>query len=223
MSAETPTERQVAANSPNLHLSNHPLVRHKITLLADERTLPKQFRELVRELTHLLLYEATTDVPLRPVEFRTPMEPALGWEISARIGVVPILRAGIGMVDAAVDALPQSQVWHLGIYRDETTHTPVSYYNKLPARCPVDLVILLDPMLATAGSAGDAVAVLKGWGAQRIKFVGLIAAPEGVNRMQREHPDVPLHVALLDRELDENKYIRPGLGDAGDRLFGTNA
>ncbi|MGH2562793.1 MAG: uracil phosphoribosyltransferase, partial [Thermomicrobiales bacterium] len=180
MSAETKSKQQIAADSPNLRLSRHPLVHHKITLLSDERTLPKQFRELVRELTQLLLYEATTDVPLRPIQFRTPLEDAQGWEISARIGVVPILRAGIGMVEAAVDALPQSQVWHLGIYRDETTHTPVSYYNKLPDRCPVDLVMLLDPMLATAGSASDAVTVLKGWGARTIKFVGLIAAPEGV-------------------------------------------
>jgi len=222
VTAEPMSMQQQAATSPNLRLSSHPLVRHKTTLLSDERTLPKQFRELVRELTQLLLYEATTDVPLRSIQFRTPLEEAHGWEISARIGVVPILRAGIGMVDAAVDALPQSQVWHLGIYRDETTHTPVSYYNKLPDRCPVDIVMLLDPMLATAGSASDAVAVLKGWGARAIKFVGLIAAPEGVLRMQQEHPDVPLHVALLDRELDENKYIRPGLGDAGDRLFGTS-
>lgn len=206
---------------PNLHVSSHPLVRHKVTLLAEERTPPKQFRELVRELTQILLYEATVDVPLRPIQFRTPMEEAQGWEIAVRIGVVPILRAGLGMVDAAVDALPQSRVWHLGMYRDERTHTPVSYYNKLPERGADDLLIVLDPMLATAGSACDAVATLKDWGAECITFVGMIAAPEGVARMLEEHPDVPIHVAMLDRELDENKFIRPGLGDAGDRLFGT--
>jgi uracil phosphoribosyltransferase len=206
---------------PNLHVSTHPLVRHKITLLADQRTEPKQFRELVRELTRLLLYEATIDVPLRPVTFRTPLEQARGWEIAASIGIVPILRAGLGMVDAAVDTLPQSRVWHLGMYRDEETHRPVSYYNKLPERCTDDRLIVLDPMLATAGSASNAATVLKEWGATHITFVGLIAAPEGVALMLKEHPDVPLHVALLDRELDANKFIRPGLGDAGDRLFGT--
>jgi uracil phosphoribosyltransferase len=169
----------------------------------------------------LLLYEATMDVPIKPIRFRTPLEETEGWHIDAQIGIVPILRAGLGMVDAAVDALPQSQVWHLGIYRDETTHTPVSYYNRLPPTSTADLVIVLDPMLATAGSASDAALVLKEWGAPKITFVGLIAAPEGVLRMYEEHPDVAIHVALVDRELDSNKYIRPGLGDAGDRLFGT--
>lgn len=209
------------ARFPNLYVSDHPLVRHKVTLLQDQRTVSNQFRSLVRELTQLLLYEATTDVPLRRINVRTPLEVAEGWEIDAKIGIVPILRAGLGMVDAAVDALPSSQVWHLGIYRDERTHLPVSYYNKLPERCVDDLLMVLDPMLATGGSACDAVSVLKEWGATRIKFVGLIAAPEGASRMLDQHPDVPVHVALLDRELDENKYIRPGLGDAGDRLFGT--
>jgi uracil phosphoribosyltransferase len=213
--------REQALGLPNLHVSNHPLVRHKITLLADERTPPKVFREIVRELTALLLYEATMNVPLKRIRFRTPLEEADGWHIDAQIGIVPILRAGLGMVDAAVDALPSSQVWHLGIYRDESTHTPVSYYNRLPPTSTADLVIVLDPMLATAGSASDAATVLKEWGAPKIIFVGLIAAPEGVIRMHQEHPDVDIHVAQLDRRLDENKYIRPGLGDAGDRLFGT--
>ena len=206
---------------PNVRVSGHPLVRHKVRRLADERTDIKQFRELVRELTALLLYEATVDLPVRSVRFRTPLEEAEGVEIDARIGLVPILRAGLGMVEAALDVLPGSAVWHLGMYRDEATHRPVSYYNRLPAACPDDLVIVLDPMLATGGSAADATTVLKAWGAPRITFVGLIAAPEGVERMHREHPDVPLHVALLDRELDANMFIRPGLGDAGDRLFGT--
>jgi uracil phosphoribosyltransferase len=213
--------RDQAIGLPNLHVSDHPLVRHKITLLADERTPPKVFREIVRELTALLLYEATMNVPLKRIRFRTPLEEADGWHIDAQIGIVPILRAGLGMVDAAVDALPSSQVWHLGIYRDESTHTPVSYYNRLPPTSTADLVIVLDPMLATAGSASDAATVLKEWGAPRIIFVGLIAAPEGVIRMHQEHSDVDIHVAQLDRQLDENMYIRPGLGDAGDRLFGT--
>jgi len=215
------SSRERAIGLPNLRVSDHPLVRHKITLLADERTPPKLFREIVRELTALLIYEATMEMPLKRIRFRTPLEEADGWHIDAQIGLVPILRAGLGMVDAAVDALPQSQVWHLGIYRDEVTHQPVTYYNKLPPVCPASLVILLDPMLATAGSASDATTVLKEWGAPKITFVGLIAAPEGVIRMNDEHPDVAVHVALLDRELDQNKYIRPGLGDAGDRLFGT--
>ena len=205
------------------HVSGHPLVEHKIRLLSDERTDPKLFRELVSELTALLLYEATADLPVRQIHYRTPLEEATGAEIGLRIGLVPILRAGLGMVQAALNALPGSEVWHLGMYRDETTHRAVSYYNKLPARSPDDLVILLDPMLATGGSAADATTVLKEWGAPRVKFVGLIAAPEGVERMYNDHPDVAIHVARLDRQLDEDRYIRPGLGDAGDRLFGTRA
>lgn len=212
-----------AAHPANVRVSRHPLVRHKIRLLADEATDAKLFRDLVRELTTLLLYEATADLPLRAVRFRTPMEEADGVEIDLRVGLVPILRAGLGMADAALDVLPNSTVWHLGMYRDERTHQAISYYNRLPDTCPDDLVILLDPMLATGGSATDATAVLKAWGANRIVFVGLIAAPEGVARMLADHPDVPVHVARLDRALDANKFIRPGLGDAGDRLFGTAA
>jgi len=206
---------------PNLSVSGHPLVRHKMTLLSDERTDTKLFRELVRELTLLLLYEATADLPLQTVRYRTPLEETDGEKIDARIGLVPIIRAGLGMVEAAVDALPRSEVWHLGMYRDEETHTPVSYYNRLPKTAPDDLVIVLDPMLATGGSAADAAGVLKTWGARWIKFVGLKAAPEGVAVMLAQHPDVQLFVASLDRELDANRFIRPGLGDAGDRLFGT--
>ncbi|MCC6314338.1 MAG: uracil phosphoribosyltransferase [Thermomicrobiales bacterium] len=205
----------------NLHVSTHPLVRHKIRLLADERTDAKLFRELVSELTTLLLYEATTDLPVRPVAYQTPLEATEGEEIAVRIGLVPVLRAGLGMEEAALTALPGSQVWHLGLYRDETTHRPVSYYNRLPETCPDDLVILLDPMLATGGSAAAAAQTLVEWGAPRIIYVGMIAAPEGVELMRREHPDVAIHVARLDRQLDANAFIRPGLGDAGDRMFGT--
>ncbi len=206
----------------SLQVSAHPLVRHKMRLLADQRTEPKVFRELVKEVATLLLYEATRDLPLRSVRYRTPLEDAVGDEIAVKIGLVPILRAGLGMVEAALDVLPGSQVWHLGMYRDEETHRPVSYYNRLPETCPDDLVIVLDPMLATGGSASDAASVLKRWGAPRIIFVGLIAAPEGAELMGRLHPDVPLVVARLDRQLDERRFIRPGLGDAGDRLFGTD-
>jgi uracil phosphoribosyltransferase len=206
-----------------VHVSEHPLVQHKVTLLSDERTDSKTFRELVRELTRLLLYEATADLPVREIAYRTPMEEATGHTIGVRIGLVPIIRAGLGMVDAAVDALPSAEVWHLGMYRDEATHRPVSYYNKLPAQCPDDVVLVLDPMLATGGSASDAIGVLKQWGAKSIKFVGIIGAPEGIELVAEAHPDVPIHLARRDRELNSDRFILPGLGDAGDRLFGTVA
>jgi uracil phosphoribosyltransferase len=196
-------------------------VRHKIRILADRRTDSKLFRELVNELTSLMIYEATTDLPVRPVHYTTPLEEAEGVEVAARVGLVPILRAGLGMTDAALSILPSAEVWHLGFRRDEETHRPQSYYNRLPETCPNDLVIVLDPMLATGGSAAAAIATLKNWGAPKITYVGLIAAPEGVQRLQQDHPDVRIHVARLDRQLDENAFIRPGLGDAGDRLFGT--
>lgn len=205
------------------HVSQHPLVQHKVTLLSDERTNSKTFRELVRELTRLLLYEATADLPLESLSYSTPMEDAAGQKIGVRIGLVPILRAGLGMVDAAVDALPDAEVWHLGMYRDEATHMPVSYYNKLPETCPDDVVLVLDPMLATGGSATGAISELKRWGAKSIVFVGIIGAPEGIRQVEAEHPDVPIYLARKDRELDENRFIRPGLGDAGDRLFRTDA
>ncbi len=209
------------AEFPTLHVSNHPLIRHKQTLLSDERTDTRMFRELVRELTSLLVYEAMADVPVTEFTYRTPLEEATGYELEPQIGLVPIIRAGLGMVEAAADIIPHSEVWHLGMYRDEETHKPVPYYKNLPPSCPDDLIVLLDPMLATGGSATDAITVLKDWGATWIKFVGIIAAPEGVRAVQEAHPDVHMYVSLLDRELDENRFIRPGLGDAGDRLFGT--
>jgi uracil phosphoribosyltransferase len=211
----------VQPDFPNLHVSNHPLVKHKVTLLSDRSTEPPTFRSLVSELTELLVYEATRDLPIRSVPFESPLETAEGFEIAAEIALVPILRAGLGMVDAAGELLPRSVVYHLGIYRDEDTHLPVSYYNKLPSSFPDQVMILLDPMLATGGSASAAAATLKINNARHIIFVGIIAAPEGVSHMLVEHPDVPLYVARLDRELNDNKYICPGLGDAGDRIFGT--
>ncbi len=206
---------------PTLHVSDHPLIKHKKMLLSDVNTDTKTFRELARELTTLLIYEATQDLPTTRLPYRTPLESSEGDRVTIDIGLVPILRAGLGMMEAAADVLPHARVWHLGMYRDETTHRPVSYYNKLPETCPDDLVIVLDPMLATGGPAVDAIRVLKEWGASWIKFVGIIAAPEGADNVYRHHPDVNLYVAALDRELDENRFIRPGLGDAGDRLFGT--
>lgn len=205
----------------NLKVSDHPLAKHKVSLLSARETEPQLFRALVNELTVLLVYEATRDMALNTGTYETPLETTQGYEIAPSIGLVPILRAGLGMVDAAQGLLPKSTVYHLGIYRDEKSHLPVSYYNKLPALFSDDVMILLDPMLATAGSATAAASTLKQCGAKEIIFVGIIAAPEGVQRMQEEHPDITLHVARLDRQLDDNKYIRPGLGDAGDRLFGT--
>ncbi len=207
---------------PNLRISHHPLIAHKVSLLRNETTNSKDFRSLVRELTGLLIYEATTDLPTANYSIKTPMEETIGQQVSVQISFVPILRAGIGMVDAAIDAIPGAVVYHLGMYRDEETHQPVSYYNKLPNNCPSDIVIVLDPMLATGGSAADAIDALKAWGAPSIRFIGIIAAPEGVRRLQERHPDVPVHVAALDRELNDVAFILPGLGDAGDRLFGTH-
>lgn len=207
--------------APTVHVSQHPAVLHKLAILRDERTEPKKFRELVRELSWLLGYEALADVGVRPLDIRTPMEPMTAHELDARIGLVPILRAGLGMVDAMLELMPTAQVWHLGLFRDERTLRPVEYYNKLPNSATVDLCLILDPMLATGGSATAAIDVLKKWGAVRIKLVNLIAAPEGIEAVTAAHPDVQIHCAAIDRELNDRGYIQPGLGDAGDRQFGT--
>ena len=204
-----------------VHVSEHPLVRHKQTLLRRVETEPKKFRELVREITQFLIYEATADLTLHERTVTTPLSDYSGVEIGDRIGLIPILRAGIGMVDAVLELIPTAHVWHLGLYRDHKTLEPVSYYNRLPNQPNIDLCLILDPMLATGGSAIAAVDVLKAWGAARIKFLGLIAAPEGVERLAEAHPDVPIHLAALDDRLNDQAYIVPGLGDAGDRQFGT--
>jgi uracil phosphoribosyltransferase len=199
-------------------------VRHKLGILRDEKTEPKKFREVVRELSWLLGYEALADARMRGVEVKTPLEPMQGEELADRIGLIPILRAGLGMVDAMLELMPTAEVWHLGLFRDERTLRPVEYYNKLPDHSHVDLCLILDPMLATGGSATAAIEVLKRWGAVkpvRIKLVNLIAAPEGVAAVAEAHPDVEIHCAALDRQLNDKGYIMPGLGDAGDRQFGT--
>jgi uracil phosphoribosyltransferase len=206
----------------DLHVSNHPLIQHKLALMRSVNTEPKKFREVVREITTLLLYEATQDLETVEIDVQTPLAVTPGRKLMLRIGFVPILRAGVGMVDAALDLIPTAQVWHIGLYRDHRTLLPVEYYNKLPVEPTVDICLVLDPMLATAGSATATVKVLKDWGARRIKYVGLIAAPEGVARFHAEHPDVPVHIAAVDSHLNELGYIVPGLGDAGDRQFGTN-
>jgi uracil phosphoribosyltransferase len=204
-----------------IYESKHPLVRHKLTLLRNAATEPKKFRELIREVAILLTYEATADLELDDVEVTTPMGSARGYALREKIGLMPILRAGLGMVDGIWEMMPGSEVWHIGLYRDEETLRPVFYYNKLPTSPTVQLCLVLDPMLATGGSAVAAVDMLKKWGAERIKFVGILAAPEGIARLQEAHPDVPIYIAAIDERLNEIGYIVPGLGDAGDRQFGT--
>jgi uracil phosphoribosyltransferase len=209
-------------NSPaSISVSRHPLVLHKLTQLRDEATAPPAFRALVRELSQLLFYEAVADVRLGARTVRTPLGECAGHQITERIGLMPVLRAGLGMAEAILDLLPSAPVWHLGLYRDHETLQPVTYYNKLPPDPAIDLSLVVDPMLATGGSAVAAIAILKQWGAHRIKFLGLIAAPEGVRAVTEAHPDVPLYLAAIDSRLDERSYIVPGLGDAGDRQFGT--
>ncbi|TMC44344.1 MAG: uracil phosphoribosyltransferase [Chloroflexi bacterium] len=207
--------------SAQLHVSAHPLVKEKVTRLRDETTPPKIFRELVAEIATLLLYEATADLPTEPRDVKTPLALSKGARLKDRVGLIPVLRAGIGMVEAALALMPEAQVWHIGLFRDERTLRPISYYNKLPSSATVQVCLVLDPMLATGGSATETVDILKKWGAQRVKYVGIIAAPEGVRALSSAHPDVPIHVAALDERLNEKGYIIPGLGDAGDRQFGT--
>lgn len=211
------------ASWPALHVSRHPAILHKLGILRDERTEPKKFREVVRELSWLLGYEALADVEVKPLRVSTPLEVTDAHELGVRIGLVPILRAGLGMVDAMLELMPTAQVWHLGLFRDERTLRPVEYYNRLPDSATVDLCLILDPMCATGGSATAAIEVLKRWGATRIKLINLICAPEGIEAVTTAHPDVEIYCAAVDRQLNERGYIMPGLGDAGDRQFGTGA
>jgi uracil phosphoribosyltransferase len=204
-----------------LYASEHPLVRHKVALLRHVDTEPKKFRELVRELSMLLCYEATRDLMLVEQDVPTPMGTAAGQRLRTKIGLIPILRAGLGMVEGVLEMIPTAEVWHIGLYRDERTLHPVEYYNRLPTPNRVQLSLVLDPMLATGGTAEASVDILKRWGCKHIKYIGLIAAPEGIERLSRAHPDVAIHVAAVDERLNHIGYIVPGLGDAGDRQFGT--
>ena len=204
-----------------VHVSTHPLVKHKLTLLRRTATEPKKFRELSREIAILLAYEATQDLALEETEVETPMGTAGGTLLKEKIGLVPILRAGLGMVHGIWEMMPSAEVWHIGLYRDESTLKPVEYYNKLPVDPTVQVTLILDPMLATGGSAVATVDILKQWGAKRIKFVGIIAAPEGIKTLSEAHPDVPIYIGVIDDHLNDIGYIVPGLGDAGDRMFGT--
>lgn len=205
----------------NVYVSNHPLIQHKLSLLRDIKTEPKRFREVVYEITMLLTYEATADLPTREISIQTPLATVNSRQIEPVIGLVPILRSGLGMVGALLGMLPTAQVWHIGLYREHDTLQPVQYYNKLPPGSATDMCLVLDPMLATGGSAVATISILKQWGAPKIKYMGLIAAPEGVQLLQKEHPDVPIYLAAIDSHLNEHGYIVPGLGDAGDRQFGT--
>ncbi len=205
----------------NVFPSLHPLIATKLTILRNVETEPKKFREVVREIAAMLAYEATQDLATRPTTVQTPLAETNGSELMERIGLVPILRSGLGMVEGVWELMPSAEVWHIGLYRDERTLKPVSYYNRLPVEPTVSVCLILDPMLATGGSAVATVDILKRWGVKKIKFLGLIAAPEGIQALHEAHPDVPIHIAHIDECLNEHGYILPGLGDAGDRQFGT--
>lgn len=202
--------------------SQHPLVKHKLSLLRDIHTEPMQFRELVGEITAFLCYEACANLPTHTTQVQTPLAPAVGHVLDVKIGLVPILRAGLGMVNPIWSLIPHAQVWHVGMYRDEQTFEPVYYYDKFHGAPKFDVAFLLDPMLATGGTAVAGAARLKKWGVTDIRYIGLIAAPEGIHALQTAHPDVPIYVAAIDSHLNETAYIVPGLGDAGDRQFGTS-
>jgi uracil phosphoribosyltransferase len=207
---------------PNLTVLTHPLIQHKLTLLRDRETTTRDFKQLVNEIAMLMAYEVTKDLALEPVEIETPLERMTGRQVAGKkLTLVPILRAGLGMVDGVAQLIPSARVGHIGLYRDHDSLQPVDYYFKIPSDEMERDFFILDPMLATGGSAVAAVGALKRAGAKRLRFLCLVAAPEGVRRLHDAHPDVPVFAAALDRELDARGYILPGLGDAGDRLFGT--
>ena len=207
---------------PNLTVLDHPLIQHKLSILRDKDTPTRDFKQLVNEIAMLMAYEVTKDLPLETAEVETPLERMRGVRVAGKkLALVPILRAGLGMVEGIAQLIPSARVGHIGIYREHDTLEPVDYYFKIPSGEDARDFFVLDPMLATGGSAADAVSALKHAGAQRIRFLCLVAAPEGVRRMLETHPDVPVFAAALDRELNDHGYILPGLGDAGDRLFGT--
>ncbi len=206
----------------NVHVFDHPLIQHKLSILRDETTSVKEFRELISEIAMLMCYEATRDLPLEDIEVQTPVAVAHCKQIAGKkLAIVPILRAGLGMVDGMVTMMPNAKVGHIGLFRDPETLEPVKYYFKMPADIAERDVIVVDPMLATGGSAAAAVTFLKEAGAQHIKLMSIIGAPEGVDAMQKAHPDVDIFVAAVDEHLNDHGYIVPGLGDAGDRIFGT--
>ena len=207
----------------SLHVLEHPLIQHKLALLRNKETGVKEFRELVGEIAQLMCYEATRNLPTKEVEIETPIGKATVQELAGKkLAIVPILRAGLGMVDAMIDLIPSAKVGHIGLYRDPETHLPVEYYCKMPPDISERQVFVVDPMLATGGSASAAISILKEkYGCKHIVLMDIIAAPEGVAVIRRDHPDIDLFVAAVDEKLNDNAYIVPGLGDAGDRIFGT--
>lgn len=205
-----------------LYVIDHPLITHKLTIMRRKETGSKDFRELLNEIAMLMGYEITRDLPLEDIEIETPVSKMIAKTISGKkLAIVPILRAGLGMVDGLLSLVPVAKVGHIGLYRDPATHKPVEYYCKLPADIEDRITIVVDPMLATGGSSSDALTMLKAKGIKNLKLMCLVAAPEGVRKVQEDHPDVDIYIAALDDHLNENAYIIPGLGDAGDRLFGT--
>jgi len=205
-----------------LHVLEHPLIQHKLAILRDERTGVKEFREIVGEIAALMCYEATRSLPTEELEVKTPVGVAKARVLSGKkMAIVPVLRAGLGMVDTIISLIPSAKVGHIGLYRDPETHKPVEYYCKLPPDISERQVFVVDPMLATGGSASAAIGFLKERGCKSITLMNIIAAPEGVKVVQKEHPDVTIYVAAVDERLNEHAYIVPGLGDAGDRIFGT--
>ena len=203
-------------------LLDHPLVSCHLTALRDKKTECQIFRATVNRLSMLLAFAATRDLEITEKPIETPIQKTIGSQLLNRIGLVPILRAGIGMVDAMLTMIPSAEVWHLGLYRDEETAQPVRYYSKLPESSPVDIAFVLDPMLATGGSAAMAIAALQDWGVPTIKMLSILSAPEGIERMETEFPDVEIHTCAIDDGLNEDRFILPGLGDAGDRIFNTS-
>jgi uracil phosphoribosyltransferase len=215
-----PTREQVLT-LPQVHISRHPVVAHKMTLLRDRLTAPPEFYRIVRELGALLAYESTADLKLEPVRIETPLEPMTGSMLAGGVGIVPILRAGLGLAEGFREVLPDAAVWHLGLRRDERTLEPIEYYNQLARSSNLQVCFSVDPMLATGGSAIDALNVLKRYGVPHLRYVALIGAPYGLLKLRQAHPDVPIFLGTLDERLDDRGYICPGLGDAGDRQFGT--
>ena len=213
--------RESALQLSGVHLSHHPVVEHKMTMLRDRMTQPPEFYRLVRELGTLLAYEATADLVTQNAEIETPLEPMVGKHLAGGVAIVPVLRAGLGLADGFRSVLPEAPVWHLGLRRDERTLEPIEYYNQLARADNLQVCFAVDPMLATGGSAIDALNILKRRGVPHLRYVGLIAAPYGLQKLREAHPDVPIYLAALDERLDERGYICPGLGDAGDRQFGT--
>ncbi|MEG1396515.1 MAG: uracil phosphoribosyltransferase [Oscillospiraceae bacterium] len=205
-----------------VHVLDHPLLQHKLAILRDERTGSKEFREIVSEIANLMCYEATRDLSLEDVTIKTPIATGTFKQLSGKkLAIVPILRAGLGMVDGILALIPSAKVGHIGLYRDPTTMEPVEYYCKMPSDIAERDVIILDPMLATGGSASAAIQFVKNYDCKHIKLMNIIAAPEGIARVHKDHPDVEIYVAAVDEKLNDHSYIVPGLGDAGDRIFGT--